>query len=180
MRLRSLLVIALALAATASKAELQERRARGPFLGFAAGGGILDAGALYTAEEAANNAITNLGLLDVSLRAGWRFPVVPEVVGLAPIAELRGGIVLGSLEGALIGSWAALAGGQVQFKPGAEVMPYLNLRGGVRSVQGNTRRTIAIGLGIELPFGPYSSLLELTAEPLAPWLVSFRAGVLFF
>ncbi len=165
------------------------RRANGPFGGFAAGIGILDPAALYNGTTtASDNAVTNLGLLDVSLRAGWRFELKRGLINVAPIAEARAGLIFGTVSGSAQRNWALLGGGQVQFRSGQQVMPFLNFRAGVRSETSTDSETVpvgrhstyAMGLGIELPFGPYSTILELSFEPKTPYLVSFRAGVIFF
>lgn len=177
----ALLLACCTLAPTQARAyEADPRRANGFFAGFMGGGGPIDATAAYTPAVVADSGISQLGMIDVGPRLGWRITLVPGFLGVSPLLEGRVGVAIGGNGGDLIGGWGVYGGGQLFFRPGAQVMPFVNVRGGVRGVRFQHGSAIAIGAGVDLPSGRYSTLLEITLEPMAPLLVSVRIGWVFF
>jgi hypothetical protein len=152
------------------------RRGVGFFLGAIGGGSIVHESAVYTAEQIGQQGSGVLGEIEASLRPGWRFPG-----GFAALAEARFGLILGTLTGSAEQTWAGLAGAQwTPASNAALLQPFVNLRGGVRrDPLPGVHSTVAIGAGIEVMRGRPSTLVELTFEPLSPWLLSIRVGAVW-
>lgn len=180
MRACLLLLACCALAPAARAYEADPRRANGFFGGVMGGGGPVDSSAAYPPDVVAASGISQLGLIDVGPRLGWRITLVPGFLGVSPLLEGRIGVAIGGNGGDLIGAWGVYGGGQLFFRPGAPVMPFVNFRYGVRGVRKQHGNAAAIGVGVDLPSGRYSTLLELTLEPMSPLLVSVRIGWVFF
>lgn len=167
---------ALVLGAAGARAddEPAPTRRRGPYLAIIFGGGLLDAGALYGPNDVAALGNGSIGTFEGILRGGYR-----TAIGVAPIIEGRGALIFGTLSGNLAASFSALGGVQYGPWPDALRSPYLNLRAGVRSDAGYAHKTVAIGLGLELGRGQPFTMVELSVEPIVPWLVTLRVGAVF-
>jgi hypothetical protein len=170
---RALPFAAAFLFASAAPAQENERPRR-PFVALLFGGGAIDAHAVQTNAEVAALGNSFLGNIEVMVRAGWRTPI-----GLYPIVDVKGGFILGALDGSVKGTWGAMGG--LQWSPWMDALraPYLNVRGGVRGDAGYTHSTGAVGLGVELGRGQPFTTLEASLEPFSPWLFVVRVGAVF-
>ena len=149
-------------------------RRKGFYLGLLFGGGLLDAHALGEAANTDTLQNGSIGTFEGLLRLGYRTPI-----GLSPIIEGRAALIFGTVSGDLATGVSALGG--LQYTPWVDALraPYVNVRAGVRDDAGNVHKTVAFALGIELGRGFPFTTVELSVEPLSPWLVTARVGAVF-
>jgi len=144
------------------------------YLALLFGGGLLDAKALGEAANTDTLQNGSIGTFEGVLRLGYR-----TSIGLSPIIEGRGALIFGTVSGDLASGLSFLGG--LQYTPWVDALraPYINVRAGVRDDAGNVHKAVAFGLGIELGRGQPFTTVELSVEPISPWLVTARVGAVF-